>query len=81
MKRFGAVSVLMLCLSLPVWAGHVPVSGAYCHCGTVGCVEDYPGECSGNKVLTNQQSESPWDVTDELGIAIVALLLWLRLKA
>jgi hypothetical protein len=81
MKRLVAVFVLMLCLSLPALAGHVPIGGAYCTCGTVGCAEDYPGECGGYMAMTNQQNESPGDVPAEIGIAIVALLLWLRLKA
>jgi hypothetical protein len=81
MKRLVAVFVLMLCLSLPVMAGHIPIGGAYCNCGTAGCVEDYAGECGGYMVMTNQQNESPGDITAELGIAIVALLFWLRLRA
>ena len=81
MKKLLPVCLLMLCLSFPVLAGHVPINGAYCNCGTAGCVEDYPGECGGYMVMTNQQNTSPGDVTAELGIAIVALMLWLRLKA
>jgi len=68
----------MLCLSLPAFGGHTLGGGSYCECNTPGCVEDYPGEC--DRAATNQD-ETPKDVTSELGIAIVALLLWLRLKA
>jgi hypothetical protein len=31
--------------------------------------------------MTTRQNESPSDATAELGIVIVALLLWLRLRA
>jgi hypothetical protein len=80
MKRLLPVLLLMLCLTFPAFAGHTLGGGAYCECGTPGCVEDYPGECgrSGNATT---QGDAPKDITSELGIAIVALLLWLRLKA
>jgi hypothetical protein len=81
MKRLLSVSLLMLCLSFPAFAGHTVVGTAYCHCGTVGCVEDYTGECSGQRLVATQSNESPRDATAELGIVIVALMLWLRLKA
>ena len=55
---------------------------AYCDCGTAGCAESYPGECDKNFVpMSTRQNESPRDVSAELGIVIVALILWLRLKA
>jgi predicted NBD/HSP70 family sugar kinase len=74
--------MFIVALSLPVYSGHVQVGGgAYCGCGTPGCVEDYPGECSGGGNGATQQDKTPGDVSDELGIVIVALLLWLRLKA
>jgi len=41
-------------------------------------LEDYEGEC-GN--VATQQGASPSGGTAELGILIVALLLWLRMKA
>jgi hypothetical protein len=79
MKRLLSVSLLMLCLSFPAFAGHVMPQGYACECKTVGCIEDFPGECSGHN--TNQQNQPPSDGTVELGIVIVALMLWLRLKA
>ena len=81
MKRLVAVFVLMLALSFPVLAGHVPITGVYCNCGSPGCVESYPGECGGTGYAATQQSDSPIDATSELGIAFVAVLLWLRLRA
>jgi hypothetical protein len=81
MKRLLSVSLLMLCLSFPAFAGHTQTGGAYCECGTPGCVEDYPGECGGSGNAATQQSKTPSDSTAELGILIVALLFWLRLKA
>lgn len=81
MKQLVAVCMLMFALSLPVYAGHVQVGDRYCACGTVGCVEDYPGECSGTGFVATQPSDSPSDITAEIGILIVALTLWYRLKA
>ena len=80
MKRVFAVCLLMLCLSFPAFAGHTVVGTVYCDCGTPGCIEDYPGECD-KHYLATQSSNSHGDSTAELGILIVALLLWLRLKA
>ena len=79
MKRLLAVLLLMLCLSFPVFAGHTLQGGYACECRTAGCIEDYPGECFGQG--TNQQSNSPSDDSAALGIVIVALLFWLRLRA
>jgi hypothetical protein len=82
MKRFAAAFALICCLSFPVLAGHRPVGDAYCDCGTPGCIEDYPGECGARSlVLSTQESGSSSDATAEVGILLVALLLWLRLKA
>ena len=79
MKRVLAVFLLILALSFPVMAGHVPIGGYACTCGTPGCIEDYPGECSGHRAT--QQGKSPNDGTAELSIVLVALLFWLRMKA
>lgn len=79
MKRLLAVSLLMLCLSFPAYTGHIMPGGYACDCRTTGCIEDYEGECSGHNL--NRQSQSPSDGTSELSIVIVALMLWLRLRA
>jgi hypothetical protein len=71
----------MLCLSFPAFAGHTVVGTVYCDCGTPGCIEDYPGECGRSGNAATQSSEPLSDASAELGIVIVALLLWLRLKA
>ena len=77
-----AVVSLIICLSFPAFAGHTVPGDAYCDCGTAGCEESYPGECGGNYQPTRtRQNESPRDASVELGIVIVALMLWLRLKA
>lgn len=57
------------------------IGGGYCDCGTRGCVEDYPGECGGGPYAATHQKDAPKDSTAELGIMLVALLFWLRLKA
>jgi hypothetical protein len=81
MKRLLGVLTLIVVLSLPCFAGHTLVGGSRysCDCGTPGCLEDYPGEC-GNSMLSSP-TEAPTDNTVELGIALVAIMLWLRLKA
>jgi hypothetical protein len=71
----------MLCLSFPVLAGHTTEGGRYCDCHTAGCAEDYPGECGKDYQPMTTHQTAPNDATAELGIAVVALLLWLRLKA
>jgi hypothetical protein len=82
MKRLVSVSLLIVCLSFPVHAGHTQAGEAYCDCGSAGCMEDYPGECGGSyQPIRTRQNESPRDVNAELGILIVALMLWLRLRA
>ena len=79
MKRALSILLLMLALSFPVFGGHT-VGGDYaCDCRTAGCIEDYEGECGEHNA--NRQSTSPSDGTVELSIVIVALMLWLRLKA
>jgi hypothetical protein len=55
--------------------------GAYCDCGTAGCVEDYPGECLVKRSVATRQDDSPSDAAAEVGILLVALILWLRLRA
>jgi hypothetical protein len=79
MKRLLGICLLISALSFPVFAGHTHSGDNYCTCGTPGCIEDYPGECSGQMRLPS--SNTPRDSTAEVGIALVALLLWLRLKA
>ena len=79
MKRVLAVLLLMLALSFPAFGGHTVAGDYACSCGTVGCIEDFPGECNGHN--TNQQGQSPKGGTVEFSIVIVALMLWLRLKA
>ena len=77
MKRLLATLTLIFILSFPVHAGHVFGNGAYCDCGTPGCVPDYPGECGGH---TNQQS-IPSDLGSGTLLILAALLLGLKLRA
>jgi hypothetical protein len=81
MRKRLIVVVLMIFLSfVPAYAGHSVAGGSvYCTCEQAGCIEDFPGECFGHG--TNQQSNSPSDDSAALGIVIVALMLWLRLRA
>ena len=78
MKRLLSVSLLMLCLSFPAFAGHALVGGYACECRTAGCIEDYEGECGGHQ--TNQQS-TPSDLGSGTLLILAALLLGLKLRA
>ena len=78
MKRLLATITLICALSFPVFAGHVQTTGFACSCETPGCVEDYPGECSGHGAT--QQSSTPTDLGSESLLILAALVLWLRLK-
>ena len=78
MKKLAAVCLLMFALSFPAFAGHTVQGEHYCGCGTIGCIEDYPCECCTKPVGTDN---APNGATAEWGIALVAILFWLRLKA
>ena len=78
MKRLLSICLLILCLSLPVIAGHT-VSGGWCECGSPGCICD-PGETIGNRVSVPAKPK-PKDVGPETLLALVALILVLRYKA
>ena len=86
MKRLIAVSLLIIALPFMAsvnspsvaYAGRVSMGGAYCTCGQPNCIYD-DGECDGHN--TNQQSQPPKGGTVEFSIVIVALMLWLRLRA
>jgi hypothetical protein len=80
MKKLLAVCLLILCLTFPVHAGHTQAGELYCDCTVEGCIEDYPGECDSYRGMDTHQT-APTDAAGELGIAVVALLLWLRLRA
>ena len=79
MKRVLAVLLLIFALSFPVFAGHTYGGNFACTCDTAGCIEDYPGECSGHG--GTQQGATPVDSVTGLGIALAALLFWLRMRA
>ena len=76
MRRLLATLTLICALSFPAFAGHTVPTGYACSCGQVGCIEDYPGECSGHG--TTQQSNTP--DSSGLAIVLVGLLFWLRTR-
>jgi hypothetical protein len=80
MKRLLAVLTLIVCLSLPSFAGHHSVGGGYCECGPQDCICD-PGEIPLRQSTDDHTDDVPTDVPSELAIALLALLLWLRLKS
>ena len=80
MRKLLAVAVFILFLSFSTaLAGHVVVGNGYasCECGTPGCIEDYPGECSGH---AGTQQNAPSNLGSESLLILAALMLWLRLK-
>jgi len=85
MRRLFGMLLLITCLSMPTFAGHNQTGGGACTCGSPGCLEDYPGECSGDVRTTATQStqstDEGSDLTSELGIALVAILVWMRMRA
>jgi hypothetical protein len=80
-RKFARVAVLFILVSVtPAFAGHVVAGGGYhsCECNMAGCIEDYPGECSGHQ--TNQQS-TPSDLGSGTLLMLVALMLGLKFRA
>jgi len=74
----------MLCLSVPVFAGHT-IGGGWCACGTDPgyCFCD-PGEeprGMSNDVSDKSSQEIPTDLGSETLLALAALFLVLRYKA
>jgi hypothetical protein len=71
MKRLVATLTLILCLSFPVFAGHVQVGGyGWCEC-------DNPE--SHNTLNGPVQESAPESET--LGLLLVAVLLYLKARA
>jgi hypothetical protein len=79
MKRLLATLTLILCLSFPAFGGHVQAGGyASCECGTLGCIEDYPGECDGHQ---RDQQGAPSDLSSGILLILAAILLGLKFRA
>lgn len=79
MKRLLSTSILMLALSLPVFAGHT-LQGGWCECGAPGCICD-PGENGGGNLATVPKESKPNDLGAETLLILAVLLLALRYKA
>ena len=75
MKRFVSVGLLMLCLSLPVFAGH-NLAGGWCQNGTAGCAPDGNG-----MVFAESTQDTPIDLGSETLLILAVLLVMLRYKA
>ena len=78
MKRLLSTCLLILCLSLPVIAGHT-VSGGYCDCGAPGCICE-PGEPRVLSVSNRPIQETPTVSGSETLLILAVLLLLLRYK-
>ncbi|HXU38437.1 MAG TPA: hypothetical protein VN937_18925 [Blastocatellia bacterium] len=79
MKKLASVCLLTLCLSVPVFAGHI-IPGGWCDCGAPGCICD-PGETPGGNRATVPDDPKPNDLGAEALLVFAVLLLALRYKA
>ena len=79
MRRLLSTCLLILCLSLPVFAGHT-VSGGYCDCAAPGCICE-PGENGGGNRASVPDESKPSDLGSESLFVLAALILLLRYKA
>jgi hypothetical protein len=84
MKRLLSVCLLMLCLSIPAFAGH-SLPGGWCECGAPGCQCDPgevpPGGQPNPGVPDNSIKGTPTDLGSETLLVLGLLLLMLRYKA
>ena len=82
MKRLLSVCLLMLCLCLPVFAGH-NIIGGYCDCGAPGCICDLGERPLSSRASVSKESNhgKPTDLGSETLLVLAVLLLVLRYKA
>jgi len=75
MRRLLSTCLLILCVSLPVFAGHT-VSGGWCQNGSPDCAPDGNG-----MVFAESTQGTPSDFGSETLFVLAALMLVLRYKA
>ena len=79
MRKLVSVCLLLLCLSLPVFAGHMVIGGhsEFCECGSLAeCV------CDDGEVPRGQNTQQPpTDFGSETLMLLAVLLVVLRYKA
>lgn len=75
MKRLLATFLLIMCLSFPGRAGHVMGMGAYCPC------DNPESHNTLNGVVRDDNQESAPDSDVDLGLFLVAVLLFLKARA
>ena len=85
MRRLLSVCLLMLCLSIPVFAGHT-IGGGYCTpCDGTVCFcdagEQPPSASRAVSSEPSQETPAPTDLGAEAFFILAALLLVLRYKA
>lgn len=74
MKRLLATLTLILCLSFPVFAGHVQ-GGEFCSCNN-------PESHNGPSGLVRDDNQEQAPVSSfELGLVLIAVLLYLKSRA
>jgi hypothetical protein len=87
MKKLLAVSLLIFCLSFPAFGGHTTQGNVLCECtpiqgacpccgGTLSTAYDQESE---NELIN--QNASDIEPSFELGLVLLAFLMWLKLKA
>lgn len=86
MKRLGSTCLLILCLSLPVFAGHTAVGGYCAPCDVPGCTcdpgEDPRGGGLASRMAENEDSQNvPADIGTEALLVLAVFLLVLRYKS
>jgi hypothetical protein len=86
MRKLVFVCLLMLCLAIPAFAGHILVGGRseWCECGSVPeCICDegeLPQAHNAQQPPTNAQ-KPPTDLGSETLLVLAVLLLMLRYKS
>ena len=88
MKKLLSVSLLILCLSFPVFGGHTTQGNVFCECTPVQSVCPC---CGGGDLLTvandqendsiNQNASDGAELTLELSAIRMAFLMWLKTRA
>jgi hypothetical protein len=76
MKKLLSVSLLMLCLSFPVFGGHNVAGGSYCDpCDNITCI------CDGHNGRANSTQDESSSLGSEVMLSFFVLLMLLRYKA
>jgi len=78
MKRLLATLTIIVCLSFPVHAGHVVGEAAYCDCNNPESHTMNTRSADCGTVQDKNQDSTP---DTDLGLILILLAVWLRIKA